>query len=453
MADNWKDNLFVGGLGFFRDVAFFVDSAESQFGRRTVLHEFPGSDHVEMEDLGRGTQKFTFNAYIISREMSSVHLAGGSGTYQDHRDRLIQALEMPGSGPLNHPYLGSMVVTIDGMTKIRETTAEGGMCRFTINVVRVRDLPPIKEDTASAVDTSATEALAALKDDLEDAWTVVGVIEAVRDAAQDLVDGVNGITSKLNKIKGTINAAMNVIDSVGDAITDLADMAADLILLPGQLVDSIGDLVSDITSVVGTIGDAFDSYFDDDEIAGDVAGTPAISPTGATPASGTQRAALLLKTFKESMTYGDGFSTVEETTPQREAEAANQLAMVTFFKGATIAETCRNAATMPFVSYDQAVDLRDALADELDALAEVANDQTYVALTNLRAAITKHLTNASAELPRVISHTPAKTLPALVIAQNLYADSTREADILDRNNVENPCFVPGGVALEVLSDV
>jgi prophage DNA circulation protein len=43
-------------------------------------------------------------------------------------------------------------------------------------------------------------------------------------------------------------------------------------------------------------------------------------------------------------------------------------------------------------------------------------------------------------------------LPALVIAQHLYGDSLRETEIIDRNDVRNPCRVPGGVELEVLSD-
>jgi prophage DNA circulation protein len=47
------------------------------------------------------------------------------------------------------------------------------------------------------------------------------------------------------------------------------------------------------------------------------------------------------------------------------------------------------------------------------------------------------------------------TQPALVLAQRLYGDpasvEARAAEIVARNKVRHPGFVPGGVALQVLS--
>ncbi|PTS90230.1 hypothetical protein DBR17_01670, partial [Sphingomonas sp. HMWF008] len=52
-------------------------------------------------------------------------------------------------------------------------------------------------------------------------------------------------------------------------------------------------------------------------------------------------------------------------------------------------------------------------------------------------------------------YTPATTEPALVIAARLYADPAqaeiRAAEIVARNRVVHPGFVPGGVALQVLT--
>jgi prophage DNA circulation protein len=41
------------------------------------------------------------------------------------------------------------------------------------------------------------------------------------------------------------------------------------------------------------------------------------------------------------------------------------------------------------------------------------------------------------------------TLPALVVAHRVYGDATRADEIVSRNRVRHPGFVPGGIALEV----
>lgn len=438
----WRDNLHLEGNGSFRGVEFLVKSADRSAGRRTVVHEFPGRDKPKIDDLGRAAGHMILEAYVLGDD------------YMADRNLLFDAFNTAGPGPLVHPYWGSLTVTVVGQIRIRETPDEGGMARFTLPVIEGgEDLAPtIEPDTESEVDEAADTAIGALGEDFEEGWTVTGVIEAVRDAAQALVDGVNGVVSTVNKAKGYVNAAMNIADDIGDAIQELADTAASLILLPGQLVDSIQEIVGDIMSAVSSVTDAWDSYFTDDESAGSVAGTPSTAPLGGTAATGSQRSEILMTTFRGQVAYGDDFASVTESTPQREAEAGNQSAMVALMRGIVTVETCRAAARMPFASYDQSVAVRDELANQLDTLASTADDVSYNALMELRAAITRHLTNASADLPRVIDYTPATTLPALVIAHNLYGDASKDTDIIDRNGIRNPCLIGGGQSIEVLSN-
>jgi prophage DNA circulation protein len=439
----WRDDLFLEGKGSFRDVEFFVRRADRSSGRRTVTHEFPGRDQPMVEDLGEAARNVSLEAYVIGPD------------YMVQRNRLWQAFREPGPGPLVHPYWGRMTVTVVGKIRISETTEEGGMARFTLTVVEGGEdvAPSVTPDTEAAVEQAADEAVEALTDDLEEEWTVTGVIEAVRDAAQALIDGVNGVTSVLNQVKGKVNAVMNIVDEVGDSITALGDAAASLILLPRQLASSIQEIAQDLNSSVDSVTDAWDSYFTDDETAGSIAGTPETSPIGSTPATGSHRGEVLMTIFRDGVAYGSEFLAVDETTPQREAEAGNQDAMTAFMRGVSTIEACRSAAKIPFGSYNQAVAVRDELAEQLDLLIDVANDISYNALVELRSAVTRHLTNASADLPRVISYTPATALPALVIAHQLYGNSKRDIDIIDRNDLRNPCIVGGGTELEVLSNV
>lgn len=439
---SWLDELHLDGKGAFRGVEFYVRAADRSAGRRTVVHEFPGSDKPQVEDLGRAATKSTLQAFVIG------------DNYMAERNDLWDAFNTPGAGPLVHPFWGRLTVTVIGEVRLRETTDEGGMARFTVNVVEAGEdfAPLIVPDTEAEVDAAVETVLVSLGEDFEDAWTVTDIIGAILDFAQDLISGINGLVSLMNTVNGYVNAAMNIVDSVGDAITALADTVVSLVLLPGQLVSTIADIFNDIMQAVSTVTDAWDSYFGDDETSDTTAGTPAIAATGGTPASGDERAEVLMTVFRSFAAYGDSFATVNETTPQREAQADNQAAMIALVRGISIAETCRAMSKIPFASYDQAVSVRDELADEFDSLLGSAGDTSYGALADLRAAISRHLTETSVDLPRVITHTPARTLPALVIAHQLYGDSKRDIEIIDRNDIRNPCMVNGGVELEVLSD-
>ncbi len=97
--------------------------------------------------------------------------------------------------------------------------------------------------------------------------------------------------------------------------------------------------------------------------------------------------------------------------------------------------------------------MRTEVTDRLDTLMESAtDDESYQALADLRSATAKDITARGADLARVVAYDPPATRPALVIAYDLYEDAGRDAEIVGRNHVRHPGFVPGGQPLEVLSD-
>ncbi|WP_035597779.1 hypothetical protein, partial [Halomonas salina] len=77
--------------------------------------------------------------------------------------------------------------------------------------------------------------------------------------------------------------------------------------------------------------------------------------------------------------------------------------------------------------------------------------QTAQRLVALRAAAVTDLRRRGTALPELATHTPAAPLPALVIAQRLYGDATRDAEIVRRNRIRHPGRVPAD-PLEVLSE-
>lgn len=68
----------------------------------------------------------------------------------------------------------------------------------------------------------------------------------------------------------------------------------------------------------------------------------------------------------------------------------------------------------------------------------------------------RDITARGATLARLFSYTPKATEPALVIANRIYGTvdiEARTAEIVSRNKVRHPGFVPGGIALELLTRV
>ena len=83
-------------------------------------------------------------------------------------------------------------------------------------------------------------------------------------------------------------------------------------------------------------------------------------------------------------------------------------------------------------------------------MALSASDDLYNSLSDLSAAIVADL-GTRPGLPSLVALTLTVDLPALVIAQRLYGDAARAEDIVARNQVAHPGFVPGGRTLEVLN--
>lgn len=151
------------------------------------------------------------------------------------------------------------------------------------------------------------------------------------------------------------------------------------------------------------------------------------------------------------------------TTSARRAQATNRTAIVALAQRAAVIEAARAVARIDFkapatasaprITYQQAVALREQLADALEDAAATASANAYNALMDLRAAVVRDITARGADLPRLVTISMPATLPALVVAYRAFGDATRETEIVARNPllVRHPGFVPGGIGLEALA--
>lgn len=383
----WRERLQPGR---FRDAAFLIEAHDTGLGRRTVLHEYPLRDRPFAEDLGRRAREYSVTCYVIGAD------------YMTGRDALLAALEAEGPGTLVHPYLGALRVSV-GEVKLRESTAEGGMARFTIAFVESGENtePAAAVATGAAVEAAADEAVGAIEESFSQDFSVDGEPQWVADAASGVLTGALGAV-------GALDATVAALS------TELQARLNDLMRAPRDLAERLTSLVGGLQSL--------------DRLP--------------------ERALLMLRGLFE---HGAALLAVSPGTPSRARQAVNQAAVLALVQRAALVEAVRASSRLPFTSHDEAVALRDELAAQLDRHLEEAYDESYVALTDLKVAMVRDIAARGADLARVLTITPAATLPALVIAHQLYGDTASEADIVARNRVRHPGFVPGGVPLRVLT--
>lgn len=428
----WRDNLHLDGKGSFRGVEFFVSSVDSEIGRRVVLHEYPGRDVPSTEDLGRASRRFRLTCYVVGPQ------------YDFDRDLLRTEFETAGSGQLVHPYWGEMTVTVVSPVRIRETTDEGGMARFDLEVVEITGvrLTQVQPDLEPLVADKADAALVASGEVFEDEFSIVGAIEAVRSQA---TSAIQTMAQGLRAARAAANAAINLVDDVGDAIGAFIDAAASLINTPAALVSAAQGLYADVygglarldaaTADLVALGARFTAAADGGRLFEDY------------------RADRTKDVLDDTLDTGATLGEVTLTgSGQAQIESDNQAAIIQFFDAATVIEACRAFSVFEFDSRDKVLEIRDALTDAIDDLNEDAPDQLWAAMTDLQVAVAARLLEIAEALPNIVEVTPKITQPALVLAYNIHGDATREAELVARNNLFDPNFVPGSIPIKVVAD-
>ena len=100
------------------------------------------------------------------------------------------------------------------------------------------------------------------------------------------------------------------------------------------------------------------------------------------------------------------------------------------------------SSLVPATVYDDTIGLRNNLTAALDAESLTASDASYAALMDARNKVWRDLTDRSRDTARLATLTPNEVTPALVLAYDYYEDASRQSDIVVRNAIRHPGFVP-----------
>lgn len=401
MAERWLNRfsrsefkLIQNANASFKGVPFILTSSKVTFGRRLITHEFPQKDVPFTEDLGRRVRIFT----VIGEILGPNYLTG--------KDNLAFVCEEEGVGELIDPFIGDLRVrceTIkfeDDISKVRRTVFEAvfietGELTFPIG----------NPDTGSAVATQTDININNLKSPFEKIYDVAseplvftqGKLDSL-NTAYDAIDNAKAIAN----IGPTFKRDLNAFKVASEGIVTSAS----------KVFDSLIDLI--------TFG-----IFDDEELNDDLDQTDSF------------------RGLSNLLEYESG--AVPESPGSLETDKLVQQA-------ATITMAL-NTSRIAFRSANEAREFRNVILAKIDSIIfDGVSDEVTQDYNNLRAIVVQDIDTRSIELPTLRIIQPKRTLPAIVLAQELYGSAENGDDIIARNRIEHPGFVAGGDDLEILVD-
>ncbi|MBW9336194.1 hypothetical protein FEE59_22000 [Herbaspirillum sp. RU 5E] len=82
------------------------------------------------------------------------------------------------------------------------------------------------------------------------------------------------------------------------------------------------------------------------------------------------------------------------------------------------------------------------ISDEIQIAGDSGNDETYVALIGLRAAVIDDLNTRGARLSSMAEFSFSAPMNALALAQRLYRDPSRATELILQAAPVHPAFMP-----------
>lgn len=432
---SWIDNLQDASL---RGVPFKVDEDEATFGRRVQVHEYPNRDKPWAEDMGRATRRFSVQAYLVGDD------------YFEQRNRLIEAVEKPGSCTLVHPFYGEMTVTVTDEVRVSHTKDEGRMCRVSFSFIESGELSFPKAGIATGM--KLTGAAALMDDFLSSAFKAFG-LDGLPDFTQ------NGVLDDATEMFDTITDAMQYVDSGISAASRLMQGDLSVLLMPPSsgmnFVNQLQTMWRAGTKLTGNVTDLISMVKGLSGITLDTGLAPRgvwKTDSASTQARTEQRnyvaQAIRTSALSEAVSMVTSLpkSSSSATNAAEQASATvivSHPAVNDVLEDDTAVGVTTSTATDTVPSWDDLTEVRDTLNTAIDQeMIRVTDDGLFLALRQVRTALNEDITARLEQTSRTIKRVPSEVLPAVVLAADWYDDAGREYDITARNAIRHPGFVP-----------
>lgn len=409
MDQTWRDQMLPAS---FRGISFLIPQASVPVGMKVQLHEFPQRDEPYAEQMGKQAQVHRLVCWIIGDDCF------------ERRDKFMEAVQTPGAGELVHPWLGRMQVKA-GEAELTHDFKQGGMAAFAVTFYP--DIP-LKFPTAKV---NTQQQVVKASDSLLDS-----ALARYKSAMAKVDQARLGLARLRNSLSGVYTVIQQQFSTIIGAFTNLTGFVQSLMNAP----DSLSSLFS-----------SYFSEFSVDDYLGDDSGSSYRNSV----ATATQQTEAVASINTVSDSGGVDAAAASQATANLVQDALLvQVALIISempvasqpVSTATVASV-EQQAVQPIVRpevpvADDVIELRDNLNEAIFQASLKADPEHYMVLNTLRQTIVKHLTAVAESGVRLVEITPPETLSALVLAYRRFGDATRESEVVQRNRLRHPGFVP-----------
>ncbi|MBV4471814.1 DNA circularization protein [Pseudomonas siliginis] len=402
---NWRDRLLPAS---FRGVGFWIDQAKTPVGRKGQLHEYPQRDLPFFEDLGQQAKTHDLTAFIVGPDCL------------EQRDKLLKALEQ-GRGELVHPWLGRLQVKV-GECDMTHTRQDGGLVTFALKFYPDQPLP---FPTATV---STQKVLLAKADGL------LGSAVARFEQAMTLIKAARiGITNLRNSLTGVYDVIKEQLKPLIEQYRQITELVKAVKELPKEVAAEFKGLLGDIKELKAFAKEGYRGVIADVSQQLEAirkADAPKITTGKDTNAAAQAMADLVQDTLIVKVAQWVASMPV--------ATRALQLPSTP-----TVAQQAHQQVTRPEVpATDDLQALQKDLVEALQGAKNKADPDHYQAISDVQDALVAHLKAVASSGVRLVSKSFQESLPALVIAYKQFGDATRVTEVVQRNGVTNPLYLP-----------
>ena len=405
----WRESLREAS---FDGIRFKVDTAEFVGGWNISTKDIPkkekatkGNSDIDkvFPKLGKSRESKTDETSLKPKVFNVIMYFVGEN-YLSERNAILNRFNQGGAGELILPTLGKVKCFIQDFTATFNNQ-EGGF--ETISCVFISR--PDEQQVISSVDTETAlsggvlDSILSIGDSF--GYKVLGVADYVFDEAENIAEKLSGSVFDLVGL-GSAN------DKVSDYMLKIRSFEADV----ATIIRTPTRYYEEITELVGGLSGIFDK-----------------------PASAWEAQKKLFDSF------GSDFKPVNQTTPNRVAQANNQDSVEFTVKALSAVEMANAGAGVDFVSVEQSDLIKDQTIEALDSIAlDVADSQQrqelYFAIVDVKDKFINQVEQASENLPQSRDISTQELEPSVVVAYDLYADEERSGEIVERNGVIHPLF-------------
>jgi prophage DNA circulation protein len=409
MDQTWRDQMLPAS---FRGISFLIPQASVPVGMKVQLHEFPQRDEPYAEQMGKQAQVHRLVCWIIGDDCF------------ERRNKFMEAVQTPGAGELVHPWLGRMQVKA-GEAELTHDFKQGGMAAFAVTFYP--DIP-LKFPTAKV---NTQQQVVKASDSLLDS-----ALARYKSAMEKVDQARLGLARLRNSLSGVYTVIQQQFSTIIGAFTNLTGFVQSLMNAPDSLSSLFSSYFSEF-SVDDYLGDDSGSSYRN-SVATATQQTEAVASINTVSDSGGVDAAAASKATA---------NLVQDALLVQVALIISEMPVASQPVSTATVASVEQQAVQPIVRpevpvADDVIELRDNLNEAIFQASLKADPEHYMVLNTLRQTIVKHLTAVAESGVRLVEITPPETLSALVLAYRRFGDATRESEVVQRNRLRHPGFVP-----------